>query len=360
MMKKLIRKVALCLSLAASSLASYAQPEFVADTPRMRVGEILFQQPRMVTFAFKNKGDKPLEILKVIPSCGCTTADWPREKIEPGGVGLITSVYDARMLGTFYKELAVYTTASAEPVYLSMEGRVVSELLDFTGDFPIDLGSVRLNTNYLEFDNVNRGDHPVCEFQVVNLERTPYSPELMHLPAYLSMECIPEVIAGGKVGRVRLTLDSDKLGMLGLNQTRIFLSRYMGDKIGESNEILVSAVLLPDFSNLSEEELERAPQIQFSAKEIDFGSLNGKKKLTQTITITNAGQEPLDIRSVQVFNQALSVSVNKRVIAPGKTAIMKVTVNAQFLKNARNRPRVLLITNDPLHAKEVINVNVTL
>ncbi len=359
-MKYQIRKLLFCLCAFCTALGLRAQSDLVADNAKVRVGEILFQEPKTVTFSFKNKGSQPFEIQKVIPSCGCTTAEWTKGSIAPGESGLITAVYDARILGTFYKELAVYATCSPEPVYLSMEGRVVTEMLDYTGDYLIDMGSLRLNTNYIEFDNVNRGDHPVAEFQIVNTERTPYRPELMHLPAYLSVQSFPEVIAGGRSGRIRLTLDSEKLGLLGLNQTRIFLSRYPGDKVSETNEILVSAVLLPDFSGLTEEQLAKAPKVVFSCEELDFGDLNGKSKMTKMLTITNEGQEPLDIRSVQVFNQAISVSLDKRTVQPGKTATMKVTVSAKYLKKAKNRPRVLLITNDPQQAKSVINVNVKL
>lgn len=345
-----------CLTLVSAGVS--AQGGFAPDNAKMRVGEILFQQPKTITFSFKNKGKEAIKIKKVIPSCGCTTVDWSKEGVEPGKTGLITAVFDAKILGTFYKELAVYTNETDEPIYLSFEGRVVKDMLDYTGDFPYDLGSIRMNTNYVEFDNVNRGDHPVVEFQIVNLERTPYRPELMHLPAYLTAQSIPEVIAGGKAGRIRLTLDSEKLGLLGLNQTRIFLSRYPGDKVSENNEILVSAVLLPDFSNLTEEQLARAPKIKFSTEELDFADLKGKGKMTQTLTISNEGQEPLEIRSVQVFNQALSVSLDKRTVDPGRSTTMKVTVSAKYLKKAKNRPRVLLITNDPQQPKTVVNVTV--
>lgn len=352
-------KYVCCLIAALASTVAFAQTTgFTPEMAKQRVGEVLFLQPKMVTFVFKNKGDKPFEIKNVLPSCGCTSADWTKGSIAPKESGIITAVYDAKMLGTFYKELAVYTSDSDEPTYLSMEGRVVKEMLDYTGDFPYDLGSVRMNTNYVEFDNVNRGDHPVAEFQVVNLERTPYRPELMHLPAYLTAQSIPEVIAGGRTGRIRLTLDSEKLGLLGLNQTRIFLSRYPGDKVSETNEIQVSAILLPDFSNLTEEQLSKAPKIRLSHDELDFGDLGGKSKMTQMLAITNEGQEPLEISAVQVFNQALSVSLDKRSIAPGKTATMKVTVSAKYLKKAKNRPRVLIITNDPQNAMSVINVSV--
>jgi len=359
-MKDQLYRIVVIVGCVLCSIMSYAQTDFAPEIAKIVVGDVLFQSPKTVTFAFKNKGKKAFQIQKVIPSCGCTTAEWTQGSIEPGKVGVITAVYDAKMLGTFYKELAVYTTASPEPAYLSMEGRVVTDLIDFTGDFPIDLGSLRINTNYVEFDNVNRGDHPIAEFQVANMTHDPYRPELMHLPDYLTFQSYPEVIAAGRTGRIQLMLNSEKLGLLGLNQTRIFLSRFPGDKVSETNEILVSAVLLPNFSKLTEEQLAKAPQIKFSTEEVDFGSLTGKskKQLKQEVIVSNEGQEPLEIRSVQVFNQALSVSLDKRVIAPGSSTKMKISINEKFLKKAKNRPRVLLITNDPQRPSTRINVSV--
>lgn len=356
-MNKIFRKIGAVATMWTVCVAASAQAKLVLDTPVNHVGEVVFQTPKQIVFTFQNKGNEPLEVKNVIPSCGCTQADWTRGPIAPGERGQITAVYDAGMLGTFSKDLAVYTNVDKKPIYVQMEGRVVTEKLDFTGDFPIDLGNVRINTNYLEFDNVNRGDHPVAELQIFNQERSPYRPELMHLPNYLNARAVPEVIAGGRMGRVLVTLDSEKLGLLGLNQTRIFLSRFMGDKVSEQNEILVSSVLLPDFSNMTAEELAVAPKMQLSHEEVQIEML-GKQKQTQVVTITNGGQTPLNIRSVQVFNQAISVNLSDRTIAPGKTAQLKLTVNAKYLKKAKNRPRVLLITNDPQKAKQTINVSV--
>jgi len=343
---------------SAFSLGASAQAKMVIDNPLNHVGEVMFQTPKQIVFTFQNKGNQPLEVKDVRPMCGCTQVEWTRGLIEPGKKGVITATYDAKLLGTFNKELAVYTNTSNEPTYLKMEGRVVANALDVTGDYPIDLGNVRLNTNYLEFDDVNRGDHPIAELQVLNTERTPYRPELMHLPAYLSARCVPEIIAGGRSGRIFVTLDSEKLGLLGLNQTRIYLSRYMGDKVSEKNEILVSSVLLPAFENLTAEQLENAPKMQLSEEEIDMSNTNGKSKFTKVITVSNTGKETLSIRSVQVFNSAISVSLGDRTLEPGKSTQLKITLNKKYLKKGKSRPRVLLITNDPKRAKQTININI--
>lgn len=351
-------KQRLLLSLLFVPLLMAGQPRFVPDAEIVMVGEVQFQTPRRVSFGFANKGDAPLQILSVKASCGCLDVVFPAEPIAAGERSEIQVTYDARMLGTFYKDLLVTTNASPEPVCLAMQGCVVTEVQDFSEDYPIDLGNVRMSTNNLEFDDVNMGDHPSVELRLVNTEKTPFHPELMHLPPYITAHYLPESIPAGRSGIVRLELASDKLPTLGLNQTRIYLARYLGDKVGEANEIQLSAVLLPDFSSLTPEQLENAPIMQLFPAEADSSFLvlhPGRKQMqTAVVTISNRGRSPLEVQQVQVFNEALSVSLGNRTIKPGKSTKLKIMLHPDKLQHAKSPPRVLLITNDPAHAKAVI------
>lgn len=342
----------------AGTFATMAQPRFVADQEIMKLGEVQFQTPRNITFGFTNKGNKALKIQEVKPSCGCTTAKYPTEEIKAGEHGQIVVTYDAGMLGTFHKELAVYTDYQEEPFYLTMQGTVVKEVQDWSGEYPIDLGNVSLLSNYIEFDNVNKGDRPVAELRLVNTEHTAFKPELMHLPPYLTAQAVPENIPAGKPGVIYLTLDSEKLADYGLTQTNIYLARYLGDKVSETNEILVSAVLLPDFSNLTQDQLANAPAMELSTTHLDMGRIGNKKKLTETVMVTNTGKSTLEIKKVQVFNKALTVSLSNRTLAPGKSAKLKISAVANYMKQAKSRPRVLLISDDPRTPLQTISVSV--
>lgn len=342
--------------IVAEALGAQPRLDVLRDVANM--GEVMFQLPSKVSFTLRNTGTEALSITEVIPSCGCTAVDWTREPIAPGAEGEVTAVYDARMLGVFQKDLEVYTNVSDEPFYLHMQGRVVSKLSDYSGSFPVDLGNVRLNTNNIEFDNVNRGDHPVVELQIVNLDRRSYKPYLMHLPPYLSARYFPEALNGGRIGKIMLTLDSEKLHQMGLTQTSIYLARKVGDKVSEDNEITVSSVLLPDFSSLSAKDRELAPRMRLSADTLEMGELERKHKKSMTVLVTNEGKRPLEIRALQVFNKALAVGLSDRNIEPGKTAKLRVTVLAKYINKVKSSPRVLLITNDPARSKEIITVNV--
>ncbi|MBO4551545.1 MAG: DUF1573 domain-containing protein, partial [Bacteroidaceae bacterium] len=348
-MRYRILSVVYCL---LSVVAMQAQPRFVADTDIKKVGEVEFQVPRQFKLGFTNKGSEPLVIEDVKASCGCLEVAYPKEAIAAGARGEISLTFDAKILGSFYKEVEVKTNASDKPVYIGIQGTVVTEMHDYSDEFPIDLGNVRLVTNTVEFEDVNRGDQPTAELRILNADRTAFRPELMHLPPYLTAKCEPEDIPAGKVGTIRLTLDSEKLSGLGLNQTSIYLSRYMGDKIGETNEILVSAILLPSFADMSEEALAQAPELSISESSVDMGDFNGKKTITRTILLSNTGKSDLHIHAVQVFNRAISVDVANRTIRPGKTTKLKITVSSHYMGKSKGRMRVMLITDAPKQAKQ--------
>ena len=131
-----------------------------------------------------------------------------------------------------------------------------------------------------------------------------------------------------------------------------------GDKVALNKEITVSAVLLPAFQEMSEIELANAPQMRMSAEELNI-SLKGKSKAKETITIENVGKSLLDISSLQMFTTGLKVKLTKSRLDPGEKASLKVTVDARTLKAARSKPRLIMITNDPMKPKVIIHINVT-
>ncbi len=359
------------------SAAALAQPKIKVEHESQKLGDLAYQLPKTVTYTLHNAGKSPLIINEVHPSCGCVSVTFPHQPIPAGKDATITAVYDAMMLGTFHRELAVYTNASEQPLYLTFSGRVVDmpSMESYEEEYPIDLDNVRLNTNAIEFDDVNKGDQPVAEIKVLNVSDHDFAPQLMHLPDYLKAEYFPATIRKGRVGKVRITLISDKLMMDGLNQTSVYMARYMGDRVGEKNEIVVSAVRLPSFQGLTASQLEKAPVMVFmdgeqmlyngksedannDATTIVIPSAGRKKKLSKTLDLTNVGESDLMVQTVQVFNSAIGVRLSHRVIPAHGTAKLKITVDTRLLARAKAQPRILIISNDPRNAKVLLNVKI--
>lgn len=341
------------LALPASAQKITTQHEVVD------CGQVVFNKPVTAEFVLKNDGLKPLVINNVLKSCGCTEVDYPKTGIAAGESFVIKAVYDAKQMGTFTKQVCLYTNADEEPFILSMRGKVVGSVVDFAGSYDEMLGVIKSDAQEVEFDDVNRGDRPVQRIHIFNPTDELLEPVVMHLPSYLHAFVSPSKVAPRHSAEISFVLDSKKLRDLGLNQTSVYLGERPGDKIAPEKEIVVSAVLLPGFENMTPAKKAQAPKIEMSATDLNLGSFNGKKKLKGEILITNKGKSELDIRSMQMFTMGLQVNLKKSKIQPGETVKMKVTAVAADLKKSRVRhPRILMITNDPEHAKVVVKINV--
>ena len=152
-----MKRITTLIASFAAVTSLWAQPKISVETLQ-KLGDLSFQTPKTVTFQVKNTGNKPLILNEVQSSCGCVSVDFSTRPVAPGKETVITAVYDAQLMGTFYRELVIYSNASSEPLYVGFQGRVVETMsaADFAGDYPVDLGFVRLNTNALEFDDVNK------------------------------------------------------------------------------------------------------------------------------------------------------------------------------------------------------------
>ena len=346
-----------CVLMAVGILAQ-AQSKADFDKTLHEFGPILWKKPVTVNYIVTNKGDQPLVINNVTVSCGCTVVDWTKEPISAGKTGTIKATFDAKMLGHFRKSIGIYCNASPKPIYLIMQGEVATSIKNYSNDFPFKVGAIRMNKNDIEFEDANKGEKPTVELEIINTSKSVYQPIIMHLPHYIKVKAIPETLSSGRTGKIIFTLDTNELHDLGLTQTNVYLARFLGDKVGDENSITVSAVLLPDFSNLTPSQKMNAPVIELSEKEIDLRALSDKNKVSHTILITNGGKSQLDINCVQVFNPVLNVELSKRSLSPGETTKMKITALAEYLKKARSNPRVLIITNDPVHPKVIISTKV--
>lgn len=343
--------------MCVAALACMSQPRFTSNTERHSLGQIVWKHPVNVQYTVTNTGDRPLVLTSVEPDCACTVAQWTQAPIPPGQKGEINVTFDAEALGHFQKSIAILTNTEPHLVYLYFDGEVVQTLSDFTRSHPYLIGNIRIDRNTLEFPDAHIGDHPTLKLDIVNLSDQAYEPVLMHLPPYIGMEANPSMLQKGERGTLTLTLHSERLTDVGLTQASVYLSRFPGDKVGEENEIPLSAILLPDFSDLTENERLNAPHIQLESTKLHLlETLSKKRKAKQSVEITNTGHSPLHIIKLQVFHPAVSVQLKKSVLKPGESTRLKISVHKKRIRHIRRHLRLLMITNDPDRPKVVIDL----
>jgi hypothetical protein len=114
--KKLImRKIAVSLFTLLFAVALHAQlptPAANNDVLVMKQTEHSFGQipqgkPVYYNFEITNTGNTPLKLDNVQATCGCTTPEWSRDAIAPGGTSRIKVGYNAAAEGSFEKFITI-------------------------------------------------------------------------------------------------------------------------------------------------------------------------------------------------------------------------------------------------------------
>ncbi|MFY0672224.1 MAG: DUF1573 domain-containing protein [Bacteroidia bacterium] len=88
-------------------------------------GKVNYQQKVLYDFEFENTGDKDLIILDAKASCGCTTPEWPKEPIPPGGTGVVTVGFKSTSKGPFNKSITVDANTVPKSTVLYIKGEVL-------------------------------------------------------------------------------------------------------------------------------------------------------------------------------------------------------------------------------------------
>lgn len=77
-------------------------------------------------FKFTNTGDKPLLVLDIRTSCGCTTPSYTKEPVLPGKQGTIKVSYSTTgRVGSFDKKITVFTNEPDNVYTLTIKGEVL-------------------------------------------------------------------------------------------------------------------------------------------------------------------------------------------------------------------------------------------
>lgn len=347
-----MKKPLIITALLLASISSSAQKLTINKTT-IDVGKTGYEVPVTATFELRNKSSKPMVIEQLKTDCGCTTVDGPKA-VAAGERFTISLTYDARMLGHFTKQVALYSNATKDPVYLKMKGVVLADVVDYSKRYPYDFGGLLASVDNIEFDDVKKGENREVEINLMNNTENDITPNLLHLPTYLHALAMPETLEANRSGKIILTLNSEDVHQYGLTQVSIYLAKKLGERISSDTEIPVSVVLLPDMSDYEGVGSEQAPLLELSAEtlNLDAHHKNG------TIILANKGQSTLKISSLQMFTGGVKVKLPKSELQPGESTKLRVTIIPNQIRKARSKPRVLMITNDPSHAKVVITINV--
>ncbi len=127
------KKILLILSLLCLMFGIEANakkfPVLKFEKTTIDFGELNPDDPQVTcVFKFTNVGKSKLIINQVKTSCGCTTADYTKDPISPGGTGYITVKYDGtgNRPGRIMKGIQVFSNAKEGMSRIFIRGELKS------------------------------------------------------------------------------------------------------------------------------------------------------------------------------------------------------------------------------------------
>ncbi|HOA38584.1 MAG TPA: DUF1573 domain-containing protein [Flavihumibacter sp.] len=120
MMKNLVFSIgfALCFLSGFGQSTATADQTLSIETGH-DFGSIPQGKPATYAFVLTNTGSQPMELEHVSASCGCTTPEWTKGTIPPGGKSIITVGYNAAAEGKFEKTITIaYNKGQVRTVFI--------------------------------------------------------------------------------------------------------------------------------------------------------------------------------------------------------------------------------------------------
>ncbi len=102
-----------------------AMPVIMFDNESHDFGRLSSGENISYSFHFRNTGNADLVISGASATCGCTVADYPKDRIAPGGEGYVTVTFkSAGKSGQQFQEVTIITNAQPSIVKLKITAQV--------------------------------------------------------------------------------------------------------------------------------------------------------------------------------------------------------------------------------------------
>ncbi|MBN2164854.1 MAG: DUF1573 domain-containing protein [Marinilabiliaceae bacterium] len=360
-----MKKISVFLLFALSYLtiqAQHSKPSFSFAKETHDFGTLKEEDGNVsYKFEFTNIGGQPMVIHNVIASCGCTTPDWTRMPIPPGGKGYVSVAYNPKNRpGPFNKTITVSSNAEQSSKVLRITGKVTPKPLTIEELYPREIDGLRLKAGHLSFTRVTPGSLKTEELEVYNGSDENLSVAFKNVPVHITLKLEPSVIKTKEKGKIIATFDASKISDWGFVNTSIYLlvnnKSAIKKELNYNKRIVISATIEEDFSGLTAEELAKAPIADFDTRIFEFGTIKQDEEVKKSFVLTNKGKSNLIIRKVRAQCGCTAVTPQKSLLSPGESTEI-LTVFDSRGKSGRQNKSITIITNDPKNSTVLLRIS---
>jgi hypothetical protein len=363
-MKKIFLLLAVICTVPFIAMAQHAKPKFSFNKEIHDFGTIQESNGKVeYSFEFTNIGGQPLVINNVSASCGCTTPDWSKMPIPPGGKGFIKATFDpSNRPGQFNKTVTVSSNAEVESMILRITGVVEAKVPTIEEQYPRDMGGLKLKAGNINFTKVSPGTIKTEVLEVYNSSAKDLTVIFKNIPEHLTVKLQPDAIKPGQKGVIAVTFDASKVSDWGFVVSQVYM--IVGDPADKTladtqnyfdNRLSISATIEEDFTTLTPEQLANAPVAVFADKVFDFGTIKQGQLVSKSFVLTNSGKSDLIIRKVKASCGCTAAKPTKSELKPGESTEIVTEFNSAGKSGHQNKS-VTIITNDPKSSTVLLTV----
>lgn len=214
-------------------------------------GEVAEGSTPVYTFEFTNTGNKPVKLLKVNPSCGCTTPEFSQAAVAPGKKGYIKVAYDTNgRVGIIDKSIAVLTDGNPEWISLYIKGMVIAQRLK--GAEVTRIGNLLFNKGTLKFSNVALGSSSSQSLEFQNTGSLAIKIINVEAPTDMDIKYPKFAIQPQEIMQITVNFKPDGKRQTGAFKTSIRF--HTDDPQLPSKKLNVSGVITPSTTKSKEDE----------------------------------------------------------------------------------------------------------
>ena len=204
--------------ISREKVEAVSNPRLSADSASLAfetrhiVAKSMSEDDAPVTFVYKfeNKGEKDIEILRLVSTCSCASATCSVKKVAPGASAEISVKYNPKgHPGRFERKVFLYTQPGNDPAAVLRLTVDVSSRADNATQWPVQMGGIRLRTTEVAFV---KGQKAVETISFLNVSGKPLKLECetAFMPACFTFSS--EEVENGAEGTIRIAYDPAKLG----------------------------------------------------------------------------------------------------------------------------------------------------
>ena len=298
-------------------------------------------------FEFTNLSNRPVKILNVKPSCGCTTPDWTKDPVLPGKTGFIQARFDPKgRPGHFTKSLTITTDLDSNPIQLQIKGSVTSEGKEARSEFSAVNGNWKMKNGSFNFGKVFiKDEYVVREFPIMNGGTKP----IVYLkkndgPAHIRVNIDPVTLLPGEKGVIKVSYNGKTKNQYGFQTDNITI--HTDDESHPDKSFSVFATLEDYFPPITPQETAKAPKLQISEATIDFGRIKQNQASVKEIKVVNLGKSSLQLRAIQSNCTCIVTESTEKVLKAGASTTIKISFNPQDRKGTQQKS-VTIYSSDP-------------